>query len=98
MEINYTKTVPKAIQERTIENIEVYHLSLTDAFEEAVKELAKKGTELWKAWYYGCLLYTSISQTLWLAYGLSVQLIIIDCFNNSLRGWHGRDKRKRKSK
>ena len=47
MEINYTKTVPKAIQERTIENIEVYHLSLTDAFEEAVKELAKKGTELW---------------------------------------------------
>lgn len=52
MEIIYTKRVPKAIQKRVVENIEVYHLSLTDAFEEAVRELAKKGTELWKAWYY----------------------------------------------
>lgn len=52
MEITYTKPVPKAIEERTIENIEVYHLTLPDAFEEAVRELAKKGTELWKAWYY----------------------------------------------
>jgi hypothetical protein len=52
MEINYNKRVPKAIKERTIENIEVYHLSLGDSFEEAVRELAKKGTELWNAWYY----------------------------------------------
>ena len=27
-------------------------MCLTDAFEEAVKTLAKKGTRLWKAWYY----------------------------------------------
>lgn len=52
MEIKYKKHVPKPIKERTIENIEVYHLSITDAFEEAVRELAKKGTELYKAWYH----------------------------------------------
>lgn len=34
------------------ENMEVYNLSLTDAFQEATRSLAKKGTELWKAWYY----------------------------------------------
>jgi hypothetical protein len=52
MEINFNKNVPKEIEKRTIENIEVYKLSLGDAFEEAVRELAKKGTKLWKAWYY----------------------------------------------
>jgi len=52
MEIKYTQRVPKKIQNRTIENIEVYHLSLGDAFEEAVRTFATKGTELWKAWYY----------------------------------------------
>ena len=52
MEINFNKKIPKKIKERTIENVEVYHLSLGDAFEEAVRELANKGTELWKAWYY----------------------------------------------
>lgn len=44
--------VPKVIKERTKENMEVYHMVLADSFEEAVKEFAKKGTELWKAWYY----------------------------------------------
>ena len=52
MEIEYSKPVPKEIQDRTIENIEVYNLSLGDAFEEAVKTFARKGTELWNAWYY----------------------------------------------
>lgn len=40
------------IRERTKENMEKYHLSLSDSFEEAVKEYAKEGTELWNAWYY----------------------------------------------
>lgn len=44
--------VSKKIRERTKENMEVYHMCLSDSFEEAVRELAKKGTELWKAWYY----------------------------------------------
>lgn len=44
--------VPKKIKERTKENMEVYHMVLFDSFEEAVRELAKEGTELWKAWYY----------------------------------------------
>lgn len=44
--------VPKKIKERTKENMEVYNMCLSDSFEEAVKVLAKKGTELWKAWYY----------------------------------------------
>lgn len=52
MVITFGKRVPKSIEKRTIENIEVYNMCLTDAFEEAVKTLAKKGTELWKAWYY----------------------------------------------
>lgn len=46
------KRVPKVVKERTKENMEVYHMSLTDSFEEAAKTYAKKGTELWKAWYY----------------------------------------------
>lgn len=44
--------VPKKIKDRTKENMEVYNMCLSDSFEEAVKELAKYGTELWKAWYY----------------------------------------------
>ena len=44
--------VPKSIKERTKENMEVYNMCLSDSFEEAVRELAKDGTELWKAWYY----------------------------------------------
>jgi len=32
--------------------MEKYNMCLSDSFEEAVKNLAEKGTELWKAWYY----------------------------------------------
>ena len=46
------KKVPKKIINRTKENMEEYGMDLGDAFEEAVKTFAKKGTELWKAWYY----------------------------------------------
>lgn len=49
----FAKRVPRAIVERIEENYYTYNMSLLDAFEEAVKELAKKGTKLWKAWYYG---------------------------------------------
>lgn len=48
----FAKRVPKVIKERTEENYYTYHMSLVDAFEEAVKNLAKKGTKLWKAWYW----------------------------------------------
>jgi len=47
-----TGRVPKQIKERTRENMEQYHMCLADSFEEAVRELAEKGSELWKAWYY----------------------------------------------
>ena len=44
--------VPKKVKERTKENMEVYNMTLYDAFQEATREFAKTGTELWKAWYY----------------------------------------------
>lgn len=44
--------VSKKIRERTKENMDVYNMMLSEAFEEAVRTFAKKGTELWKAWYY----------------------------------------------
>lgn len=44
--------VPQDIIDRTIENIEVYHMGLYDSFAEACRELAPKGSELYKAWYY----------------------------------------------
>ena len=43
--------VPKDIQDRTIENMAVYHPGLAAAFEEACRELAPKGSELYNAWY-----------------------------------------------
>jgi len=48
------RRVPKWIKERTRENMDVYLMSLNDSFEEAVKNYPKlkKGSELWKAWYY----------------------------------------------
>lgn len=46
------KRVPKTIVNRTQENMDVYHMCLSDAFEEAARNFAKRGTELWKAWYY----------------------------------------------
>jgi hypothetical protein len=48
----FAKKVPEAIKARTEENYYTYNMGLADAFEEAVKDLAKKGTALWKAWYY----------------------------------------------
>ena len=50
--MEFAKRIPKAIKERTKENMEVYGMCLSDAFEEAVRELAKFGSKLWKAWYY----------------------------------------------
>ena len=50
--MEFAKRIPKAIKERTEENIDVYGMCLSDAFEEAVRTLAKQGTRLWKAWYY----------------------------------------------
>ena len=44
--------VPKKIRKRVKVNMEIYLLGLADAFEEAVRALAKPDTELWKAWYH----------------------------------------------
>lgn len=49
---DFVKRITKKILERTRENMEVYHMNLADSFQEATRELAKKGTTLWKAWYY----------------------------------------------
>lgn len=43
--------VPKNIQNRTIENMDEYHMDLYDSFKEACRELAPKGSELYNAWY-----------------------------------------------
>ena len=51
-EDDFIKDIPKNILERTKENMEVYHIDLRDAFQEAVREFDQEGTELWKAWYY----------------------------------------------
>ena len=51
-ESKIVERVSKAIKERTKENVDVYNMCFSDAFEEAVRTLAKKGTKLWKAWYY----------------------------------------------
>lgn len=50
--MEFAKRVPKAIKERTEENYYEYNMTFYDSFKEAVKTLAKKGTTLWKAWYY----------------------------------------------
>lgn len=50
MEFAPGKHIPKTVKKRTRENMEVYGMCLSDAFEEAVREFSKKGTELWKAW------------------------------------------------
>ena len=47
------KRVPKAVRERTKENMDVYSLGLYDAFNEAVRECAtSRSSELVKAWFY----------------------------------------------
>ncbi len=51
-EDDFIKDIPQNILERTKENMEVYHMDLRDSFQDAVREFAQKGTELWKAWYY----------------------------------------------
>ena len=51
-ETDFVKPVPENIMKRTKENMEVYNMDLYDSFQEAVKTLAEKGTELWKAFYY----------------------------------------------
>lgn len=51
-EDDFIKDIPKNILKRTKENMEVYHMDLRDSFQDAVREFARKGTELWKAWYY----------------------------------------------
>ena len=48
----FAKRPPKAIMNRTIKYMDKYNMSLNDAFEDAVKELAKKGTPLYEAWYH----------------------------------------------
>ena len=46
------KRVSKKVRERTKENMDVYGMVLSDAFEEAAKTYAKLGTELYNAWYH----------------------------------------------
>lgn len=48
----FAKKIPKKILKRIKENMEIYSLTLDEAFEEAVRTLAKSGSKLWKAWYY----------------------------------------------
>lgn len=48
----FAKRPPKKIMNRTIKYMEEYNMGLADAFEEAVRELAKKGTILYEAWYH----------------------------------------------
>lgn len=48
------RRVPKWIKDRTQENMEEYNMCLSDSFAEAVRNYPKlkKGSELWKAWYF----------------------------------------------
>lgn len=48
------RKVPEQIKARTEENMSKYNLGLYDAFNEAVRNYPKlkKGSELWKAFYY----------------------------------------------
>ena len=48
------RRVPKWIRERTRDNMDNYGMALYDAFAEAVRNYPKlkRGSELWKAWYY----------------------------------------------
>ena len=43
----------KKLLNRIKENMEEYYMCLSDAFDEAARELAKPGTELYKAWQAG---------------------------------------------
>lgn len=43
--------VSKAVRELTRKFMEEFDMDLADAFNEACREKAKKGSRLWKAWY-----------------------------------------------
>lgn len=46
------RRVPKAVRERTRENMDVFNMGLYDAFDEAVRECAtSRSVELVNAWY-----------------------------------------------
>ena len=45
------KRVSRQVRERTRENMEIYNMSLSDAFKEAARNYAKQGTDLYLAWY-----------------------------------------------
>lgn len=44
--------VPKAVRERTKENMDVHHMGLYDAFDEAVRYVSPRNAELRNAWYF----------------------------------------------
>lgn len=48
------RRVPRWIVDRTRDNVERFHMGLYDSFAEAVRNYPKlkKGSELWKAWYF----------------------------------------------
>lgn len=45
------KRVSRQVRERTRENMEIYNMSLSDAFEEAARNYAKRGSDLYLAFY-----------------------------------------------
>lgn len=51
-EQDFKKPIPKEILHRVKENMETYNLDLSDALEDAARELAVKDSLLWRAWYY----------------------------------------------
>lgn len=47
------KRVPKAVRERTRENMDLFYMGLYDAFDNAVRECVDgRSVELVKAWYH----------------------------------------------
>lgn len=46
------RRVPRLVRERTKESMEVFGMSLGDAFKEAAGWYAEKGTELFDAWMF----------------------------------------------
>lgn len=68
-EDDFIKDIPKNILERTKENMEVYHIDLRDAFQEAVREFAQEGTELGKPGIMmisGHMSHASMSKNIWI--------------------------------
>lgn len=48
----FSGRIPAKIKHLTLYYMDYYCVTLSDAFESAVKESVKKGCELWAAWYY----------------------------------------------